>query len=152
MLKENYEDELHLNKKLEKYDNFYDSKDEQEIFPKNSTENETEKLNRKRKKGKDEEEEEKEEIKKEKKSEELNNEKVLLFSDDENEKQIKDDSSSSSINEDKEIYDENYDEIYDENYDEFNEGQQNDDKYEGFFEDPKTNQYTFQKINLEKSL
>ena len=127
MLKENYEDELHLNKKLEKYDNFYDSKDEQEIFPKNSTENETEKLNRKRKKGKDEEEEEKEEIK-------------------------KDDSSSSSINEDKEIYDENYDEIYDENYDEFNEGQQNDDKYEGFFEDPKTNQYTFQKINLEKSL
>ena len=136
MNEENEENEIcHSFELNEEFEQFCDLKQspEQEDCPKQSTENDTENLNKKRLREKEEENN----------NSQIENKNILIYSDDDSdEKDIKDDSSSS--NEENEIYAN----VSTERIQKDNEKEENDEKFEDFNFEAFCNDNNYQKNGL----
>ena len=139
-MKEDKDDNFFEESKIEDYFEFCDSKQLSGNDQKQSTQNDTDILQKKRERESDESKEKDIEVKKDTSSDKKENNNVFIYSDDECENDLKDNLSSSSYNE-KGYFD----------YDDFNNNQRledSDERYNEMMGDLECNDEVFQQNNL----
>ncbi len=139
-MKEDKDDNFFEESKIEDYFEFCDSKQLSGNDQKQSTQNDTDILQKKRERESNESEEKDIEVKKDTSSDKKENNNVFIYSDDECENDLKDNLSSSSYNE-RGYFD----------YDDFNNNQRledSDERYNEMMGDLECNDEVFQQNNL----
>ena len=139
-MKEDKDDNFFEESKIEDYFEFCDSKQLSGNDQKQSTQNDTDILQKKRERESDESKEKDIEVKKDTSSDKKENNNVFIYSDDECENDLKDNLSSSSYNE-RGYFD----------YDDFNNNQRledSDERYNEMMGDLECNDEVFQQNNL----
>ena len=139
-MKEDKDDNFFEESKIEDYFEFCDSKQLSGNDQKQSTQNDTDILQKKRERESDESKEKDIEVKKDTSSDKKENNNVFIYSDDECENDLKDNLSSSSYNE-KGYFD----------YDDFNNNQRledSDERYNEMMGELECNDEVFQQNNL----